>query len=128
MGLQEIFNKLHNTNLAKEEFEKTNLTIHKVELGLKQDFDKESSKAINAGIDTGDALNKLNSQANNIKQMINGAIKLQYSAISLGNRLVEKYKELGVDVPNDVRKGIDGADQWAKELIAAEKIIQNFKF
>jgi len=107
MGLQEIFNKLHNTNLAKEEFEKTNLTIHKVELGLIDEVEKKLDKA-------NSERRKLQTEAIKIADAFNDLQAPYNIAFKQAKDAENMAKELGVKV-SDI-KGIATLEEINKDL------------
>ena len=118
MGLQEIFNKLHNTNLAKEEFEKTNLTIHKVDLNKVEDTIKEAAK-IGGGIlgiesDILSLANEISKEAAKYDKHINQL-----------KQYLKAAKELGAtDIVQDANSAISHYENKQKR---AEKMLQNVK-
>ena len=119
MGLQEIFNNLHNTNLAKEEFEKTNLTIHKVELGLIDEVEKKLDKA-------NSERRKLQTEAIKIADAFNDLQAPYNIAFKQAKDAENMAKELGAE---DIRKLFgargDEAKDYSKQVGAAANKIKS---
>jgi hypothetical protein len=118
------------TTLEKvfETLNKVELKSEKVELSLADDFKKASSKAINSGTDSGgniqDWVSKLPKLITALKKSLND----QEKVIQIGNKMKKISKELGADLPANVIKDLDGAEQWKKEISAIIKKAQSFKF
>ena len=118
------------TTLEKvfETLNKVELKSEKVELSLVDDFKKASSKAINSGTDSGgniqDWVSKLPKLITALKKSLND----QEKVIEIGNKMKKISKELGADLPSNVIKDLDGAEQWKKEISAIIKKAQSFKF
>ena len=116
-----VYSKLNSDN-------KTELAKHKIELSLIDDFKKFSSKAINSGADSGgdveDWLSKLPKLISALKKSLND----QEKVIETGNKIKKISKELGADLPANIKKDLEGAEQWRKEINSIIKKAQSFKF
>ena len=116
-----VYSKLNSDN-------KTELAKHKIELSLIDDFKKVSSKAINSGADSGgdveDWLSKLPKLISALKKSLND----QEKVIETGNKIKKISKELGADLPANIKKDLEGAEQWQKEINSIIKKAQSFKF
>jgi|TARA_R100000084_G_scaffold5681_1_gene2191 flagellin-specific chaperone FliS len=119
-----VFNKLFKSESEK----KTELSKHKIELGLIDDFKKVSKKAINSGANAGgdieDWISKLPKLISSLKKSLND----QEKVIEIGNKMQKIYKELGGDLPPNIKKDLEGAEQWKKEIKSIIKKAQSFKF
>lgn len=87
-----------------------------VELGIAQDFEKANSKAINSGSDAGGDVSDWLGKKSKLISGLKSSLKDQENVISLGSKYESQAKELGVDLPSDVKKGVSEAKQWASEI------------
>ena len=119
--LNKVYSKLNSEK-------KTELANHKIELGLIDDFKKASNKAINSGTDAGgdveDWISKLPKLISALKKSLND----QEKVIEIGNKMNKISKELGANLPSNVKKDLEGAEQWKKEINSIIKKAQSFKF
>jgi len=96
--------------------DKVELKSEVVELGLMQDFERENKDAVNSGTKTGTFLNQVSKDIDKAKAMIKASLKYQVNTQSVGRRLLDGYKDLGVEPDKIVVKSIAGAKQWESEL------------
>jgi len=114
--------------LEKLPNQEVELSAHKIELGLIDDFKSVSSNAIKSGTNSGgdlqDWLKKLPKLISNLKN----SLKDQDEVIKIGDKIKKQAKEIGVDLPKSVEKDIKGAEQWSKELDSIIKKANSIKF
>ena len=115
--------------IEKEITEKvmTKLASEKVELGLIDDFNKLSSKAINSGTDAGGDIQDWANKLPKLVSALKNSQKDQKAVIELGNKIKKQAKDLGIPLPNKIDKEIKGAEQWFKEIETIVKKAQSFK-
>ncbi len=92
-----------------------NQKIH-LQFSLISDFNALSSKAINSGSDAGGDVQLWLDKKNSLIGNLRTSLVDQQKVIDFGNKLKQSFKEIGVDVPANVNKEIDGAIQWQKEI------------
>lgn len=123
MNTQErIYKKL---NLHRESVE---LSAERIELSLIDDFKKASSKALNSGTDAGGDIDDWVSKLPKLLTALKKSLNDQEKVISIGNKMKKISKELGADLPANIKKDLEGAEQWKKEISAIIKKAQSFKF
>ena len=105
---------------------KSELKNQKVELGLMDDFKslaiKSTDSGSNAGANVGSWFNKKNGLLTELKN----SLKDQQDLIDLGQKLKVSAKDLGLDLPADVEKRINGGVQWQKEISQIIKELSSF--
>ena len=111
MILQNIFNKLYKVDMAKEEFEKTELATHKIELGLVDDIESEiasANKGAIKGIDMIEAAKKpLENSLKENKNLIKKIERTKKLAIELGaTDVLKKIQKFESEVKENI-KSID---------------------
>lgn len=133
MGLQEIFNNLHNTNLAKEEFEKTNLTIHKAELAAKNatEFKKEAEQIYYKAKKEAEA--EILSASSKMEDSHKRLRKLQAEIDKIFQRFDKMAKELGIDIRSSkvgktYLKAAEEITDYQIKAQTSESKLKNFKF
>jgi len=94
------------------EVEKVELSAHKVELGLIDDFTKVFEKAVSEDSTIGNSLiSALSKAEGKYKAIIN-----EYeNAIKLGDKATESAKELGVDLPSSFKNKMLSSKAGVKE-------------
>ena len=99
----------------------------KFELGLIDDFKSLSSKAVNSGSSSGGNVQDWLDKKNTLISDLKSSLKEQENVISLGNKIKQSVNELGADLPVDVSKRIEGANQWIKEINLIISKLSSFK-
>ena len=92
------------------------LSKEEINLGLMQDFEKEADIASSSAKQSFSQVEKTFKEANTALQMLKSSFKLQGNVESIGRRLLESYKELGVKPPANVFKAIAKADKDSNEI------------
>ena len=106
---------------------KTELKAEKVELGLIDDFEKLSSKAIKSGTNAGGDVQDWIDKLPKLISALRNSEKDQDLVVSMGEKIEKQAKELGVDLPKNVTKGLTGAKEWSSEIKSIIKKAQGFK-
>tara|TARA_R100000781_G_scaffold49105_2_gene32625 strand:+ start:11907 stop:12308 length:402 start_codon:yes stop_codon:yes gene_type:complete len=118
MILQNIFNKLYKVDMAKEEFEKTELATHKIELSNKDaiKFKKEAEQIY------------YNSKKEAESEILNASSKMKDSYKKLRkldsemDKIFEKFDKMAKDLGVDVR-----STKVGKTYLEAAEEIQNYQ-
>ena len=106
---------------------KTELKAEKIELGLVDDFEKLSSKAIKSGTNAGGDVQDWIDKLPKLISALRNSEKDQDLVVSMGEKIEKQAKELGVDLPKNVTKGLTGAKEWSSEIKSIIKKAQGFK-
>ena len=103
------------------------LSVQKVELGLIDDFEKLSKKAIKSGTNAGGDVQDWIGKLPKLISALRNSEKDQDSVVTMGEKIEKQAKELGVDLPKNVTKGLTGAKEWSSEIKSIIKKAQGFK-
>jgi hypothetical protein len=103
------------------------LSVQKIELGLIDDFEKLSSKAIKSGTNAGGDVQDWIDKLPKLISALRDSEKDQDLVVTMGEKIEKQAKELGVDLPKNVTKGLTGAKQWSSEIKSIIKKAQGFK-
>tara|TARA_R100000231_G_scaffold93614_1_gene70267 strand:- start:7 stop:372 length:366 start_codon:yes stop_codon:yes gene_type:complete len=108
--------------------EKVELKAERIELSLINDFKKAASKALNSGTDSGGDISDWISKLPKLLTALKKSLNDQKKVIVIGDKMKKIAKELGTDLPANIKKDLEGAEQWEKEISAIIKKAQSFKF
>ena len=103
------------------------LSVQKVELGLIDDFEELSKKAIKSGTNAGGDVQDWIGKLPKLISALRNSEKDQDSVVTMGEKIEKQAKELGVDLPKNVTKGLTGAKEWSSEIKSIIKKAQGFK-
>ena len=103
------------------------LSVQKVELGLIDDFEELSKKAIKSGTNAGGDVQDWIGKLPKLISALRNSEKDQDSVVKMGEKIEKQAKELGVDLPKNVTKGLTGAKEWSSEIKSIIKKAQGFK-
>jgi len=124
------FEQMQNQEPTTEEVRtalKELLSVQKVELGLIDDFEKLSSKAIKSGTNAGGDVQDWIDKLPKLISALRDSEKDQDLVVTMGEKIEKQAKELGVDLPKNVTKGLTGAKEWSSEIKSIIKKAQGFK-
>jgi len=124
------FEQMQKKEFTNEEVKtalKELLSVQKVELGLIDDFEKLSKKAIKSGTNAGGDVQDWIGKLPKLISALRNSEKDQDSVVTMGEKIEKQAKELGVDLPKNVTKGLTGAKEWSSEIKSIIKKAQGFK-
>jgi hypothetical protein len=113
--------------LIRKHESKLNLGAHKVELGLMDEFKSLSIKATDSGANSGGDVSLWFNKRNGLLTALKSSLKDQQDLLKLGDKFKMSVKDLGLELPADVNKTIQGAIQWEKELTQIIKELSSIK-
>ena len=123
--------KLNNIFKMISQMEKNanevNLGTHEVELGLMDEFKSLSIKATDSGANAGGDVSLWFNKRNGLLTALKSSLKDQQDLLKLGDKFKMSVKDLGLELPADVDKRIQGAIQWEKELTQIIKELSSIK-
>ena len=113
--------------LIRKHESKLNLGAHEVELGLMDEFKSLSIKATDSGANAGGDVSLWFNKRNGLLTALKSSLKDQQDLLKLGDKFKMSVKDLGLELPADVDKRIQGAIQWEKELTQIIKELSSIK-
>jgi hypothetical protein len=99
----------------------------KIELGLIDDFNKLSSKAIKSGSNAGGDIQNWIDKLPKLITALKNSQKDQEKVIELGKKIEKGAKDLGIKIPNNIEKDLTGAKQWLAEIKSIINKAKGFK-